>query len=69
MSTKNIFYDCESVGLHGQAVLMQYAFDDGPITLYEPWKMPIKRTLELIEEFLQHNLIGFNLSFDFFFDG
>ncbi len=65
MST-NVFLDTESVGLHGQAVLIQYAYDDGPIILYEPWKEPIWKTLRLIEEFMQHNIVGFNLSFDVF---
>ena len=62
----NVFIDTESCGLHGQAVLIQYAYDDGPILLYEPWKEPISKTLRLIEVFMQHNVIGFNLSFDIF---
>jgi hypothetical protein len=62
----NLFLDSESCGLHSQAVLLQYAYDDGPITLYEPWREPIGKTLQLIEEFMRHNIIGFNLAFDMF---
>lgn len=62
----NLFLDTETCGLHGMPVLIQYAYDDGPITLYEPWKEPIGKTLDLLEEFMQHILIGFNLSFDHF---
>jgi len=62
----NLFLDTESVGLHGMIVLIQYAYDDGPITLYEPWEEPIGKTLALIEEFMEHTVIGFNLVFDMF---
>ncbi len=64
--SKNVFIDTESCGLHGQAVLIQYAYDDGPIYLHEPWREPIGKTLQLIEEFMRHSVIGFNLSFDVF---
>jgi hypothetical protein len=47
-------------------VLLQYAIGDGPITLFEPWKRPVKETLSLIESFLQHEIVGFNLTFDAF---
>lgn len=63
-----IFYDTETCGLHGMAVLLQYAVDDGPIHLYNFWTNPIKQTLELIEWMMNHEdgLVGFNLAFDHF---
>jgi hypothetical protein len=45
---------------------MQYAYDDGPISLYEPWLNYPKDTLDLIEKILDKTLIGFNLCFDHF---
>jgi hypothetical protein len=64
--SKNIFVDCESCGLHSMAVLIQYALEDGPIILYEPWRQPISETLKLIELFTENNYIGFNNTFDWF---
>lgn len=65
-ANKNLFLDTESAGLVGMPVLFQYAVDDGPITLYEPWKEPIGKTLDLIEWMLTHTIVGFNLTFDHF---
>ena len=31
-------------------VLIQYAIEDGPITLHEVWRRPIGETLDLIEK-------------------
>lgn len=61
-----IFYDTESCGLHGFAVLIQYAIDDGPVQLFEPWREPIYKTLDLIEQMMEHDVVGFNLTFDHF---
>jgi hypothetical protein len=47
-------------------VLLQYAVNDGPITLYNVWKEPIRKTLALIEEFCEDTIVGFNLAFDWF---
>jgi DNA polymerase I-like protein with 3'-5' exonuclease and polymerase domains len=63
---KTYFLDTETVGLTGPAVLIQYAIDDGPITLHEVWKEPIGKTLDLIEDVANNAIIGFNLSFDWF---
>jgi len=60
------YIDFECCGLHGMPVLLQYALDDGPIQLYEVWKEPVWKTLELIEEFMTYCLVGFNLAFDMF---
>lgn len=61
---KKIYVDSETCGLHSMAVLLQYAWDDGPIHLYDIWKEPIWKTLALIESWLPHCIVGFNLAFD-----
>lgn len=62
----NIFLDTETVGLHGVPVLLQYAFDNGPIQCYDLWLEPIDKTIELLLTLSKHNIIGFNLVFDWF---
>lgn len=61
-----IFIDTETCGFHGPIVLLQYAEDDGPIHLYEPWHNPVERTLELMDWIAANQVIGFNLKFDWF---
>lgn len=61
-----LYLDTETCGLHGMIVLIQYAYDDGPIQLYEPWKEPVSKTLALLQEFARHTVVGFNLTFDWF---
>ena len=61
-----VFFDTETCGLHGPIVLIQYAFDDGEIYLHSVFKKPISETLELIEEFVEETVVGFNLAFDWF---
>lgn len=63
---KLLFMDQETCGLHGFPVLIQYAYDDGPITLHEVWERPVIETLELIEEFTRSAFVGFNNAFDWF---
>jgi hypothetical protein len=63
---KKVFLDTETCGLVGMPVLIQYAYEDEPVTLYNIWKNPISDTLELIEKFCQSIVIGFNLAFDWF---
>lgn len=58
--------DQETCGLHSQAVLLQYAFDDGPVQLHDIWIRPIYETLELIKKILDCDILGFNIAFDFF---
>jgi hypothetical protein len=58
--------DSETVGLHGMPVLFQWALEDGPITLHEVWRQPVCETLQLIEWFAEHIVVGFNLAFDWF---
>ena len=62
----NTFLDVETCGLHGVAVLLQYAEDDGPIHCYDLWLEPIDETIALILKITKTNIIGFNLAFDWF---
>lgn len=61
-----LYFDTETCGLHGPIVLIQYAFDDGEIYLHSVFNRPIKDTLNLIEEFVEETVVGFNLAFDWF---
>lgn len=61
-----IFYDTETCGLFGLAVTIQWAEDDGPITIHEVWREPIRATIELIEYMMEREVCGFNLAFDHF---
>jgi hypothetical protein len=63
---KKLYLDTETCGLYGMPVLMQYAYDDGPIHLFEPWLAPVGETLDRIEDFVNCEFIGFNNSFDWF---
>lgn len=63
---RRCYLDCETVGFHGLAVTIQYAWDDGEIVIHEVWKEPISATLELIAEICESEVIGFNLTFDWF---
>lgn len=60
------YLDSETCGLHGMAVLLQSAFDDGEIILHDVWRQPMGETLQLIEKMMDCDLIGFNLAFDHF---
>lgn len=61
-----ITLDTETCGLHGLPVTIQYKIDNGPIIIWDIWLNPIRRTMELIQEFCQHPIVGFNLAFDWF---
>lgn len=61
-----IYFDCETCGLHGVPVLIQWAENNGPVQLHEVWRNPIWATMDLIERFLEADAIcGFNIAFDF----
>jgi hypothetical protein len=60
------YLDTETCGLHGLPVLIQYAFDDGDINLFEPWTRPARESLELIEKVADTCFVGFNNNFDWF---
>jgi len=61
-----VFIDTETVGLHGMAVTLQYAFDDGPVQIHEFWTRPIDETIELLTRVASCDVVGFNLAFDWF---
>lgn len=63
-----IYFDTETCGLHGVAVLIQYAIDDGETVLFSPWNNPIRDTLKLIEMICSHpgGVCAYNLTFDWF---
>lgn len=64
---KNCFYiDTETIGFHGLAILIQYAYEDGEIILHNPWDVPVSETLRLIERFCNATCVFFNASFDWF---
>ncbi len=63
----SVFYiDSETCGLHSMMVLLQWAEDDGPIHLYDVWKEPVWKTLELLKKLASGTVVGFNLVFDWF---
>ena len=64
--TVRLYLDTETCGFHGMPVLFQYAYNDGEIKLYDVWKNSVQSTLELIEEFLKHDMVFFNAVFDTF---
>ena len=61
-----LYFDTETCGFHGPIILIQWAEDDGPITLHNTWLMPISDTLELIRKICYSDICGFNLAFDWF---
>ena len=63
-----IYFDTETCGFHGMAVLIQYAVNEGPIHLHSVWTNPVRETLELIESIVADpdGVVGFNLTFDWF---
>lgn len=63
---RKVYLDTETVGFHGVAVLIQYAFEDEEVQLHNVWTQPAQATLDLIESFCECAVIGFNLSFDWF---
>lgn len=63
---KNLFLDTETCGLHGLPVIVQYAIEDGPISIHNFWTKHVDDSIKLIEFFLEYNFIGFNIAFDWF---
>lgn len=61
-----IFLDTETCGYHGPIVLLQYAYDEGEIILYEVWNQPVRKTLSIVEKFCDETIVGFNLAYDWF---
>lgn len=61
-----VFLDCETVGLHGIVVTIQYAKGGEKPTIYNFWLNPIEDSLNLIEWLCYQNLCAFNMTFDWF---
>jgi len=60
------YIDTETCGLHGMAVIIQYAFDDGPVQIHNFWTNPVDDSLDLLNRIADSEVIGFNLAFDWF---
>lgn len=60
------YLDTETCGLAGVPVIMQYAYDDGPIVIHEFWKATIQENLDLLDKIATTCVVGFNLAFDWF---
>jgi hypothetical protein len=63
---QKLYLDSETCGLCSMPVLFQWALDHGVITIYDIWLRPVRETLNTIESFLEHYVVGFNLTFDWF---
>ena len=61
-----IVFDTETCGFHGLITLIQHAEDDGEINLWDVWKEPVAKTLDLLRYIADNEVIGFNLAFDWF---
>lgn len=62
-----IFFDTETCGFHGPAVLIQWAEGiDGKINLHSVWTETIADTMALIEKLCDSDVVAFNLAFDWF---
>lgn len=65
MTNGNFFFDTETCGFHGPIVLIQYC-KEKTIELHHVFREDPQKTLDLIEEMCQSNVIAFNLTFDWF---
>ena len=64
---KDAYYiDTETIGFHGLATLIQWAYEDGEIHLHNLWDVPARDTLQLIERFCGGCCVFFNASYDWF---
>ena len=64
---KDAYYiDTETVGFHGLAVLIQYAYEDGDVVLHNLWDVPVQDTLDLIERLMASTCVFFNATYDQF---
>lgn len=61
-----LYFDTETCGLHGIVVVIQYAFKGEPVEIWDVWRKPVGETLALIEWMCQHEVVAFNLTFDWF---
>jgi DNA polymerase I-like protein with 3'-5' exonuclease and polymerase domains len=61
-----IFLDTETCGFHGVPILLQWAKDDGEIHIHSFWKSTVEQSINLLENICNHDICGFNLTFDWF---
>ena len=61
-----LYLDIETIGFLGPPILIQTAKRDLDIQLYYVWEHSIQETLDLFASFCEEQIIGFNLSFDWF---
>jgi len=66
MGYLNYFFDTESIGFYSPTVLIQYAVGDNNPIVHNIFKEPVYKTLALIEDMCNNNVIGFNLAHDWF---
>jgi hypothetical protein len=64
---KDAYYiDTETIGFHGLATLIQWAYEDGAPVLHNLWDVPVGDTLNLIERFCTGTCVFFNATYDWF---
>lgn len=63
---KNYYTDTESIGFFAPTVLIQYAINNGDVHIYNLWTEPVRKSLDLIEDICNNNIVGFNLTHDWF---
>ncbi len=64
---KLLTLDTETIGLTGPAIIVQWAVEDEEtINIFNFWTNPAIKGLKLIEWFMKHCIVGFNLTFDWF---
>ena len=61
-----IFYDTESIGFYGPTILIQWAKDDGDVSIHNIWQSRVQDTLDFIERMMDEGVVGFNLTHDSF---
>jgi hypothetical protein len=61
-----VYIDTETIGFHGLAVLIQWAYEDGEVNLHNLWDVPVDETLKLIDWMMEKTVVGFNLTYDHF---
>jgi len=61
-----IYADTETCGLYGPIVLMQWAIDDGPVHMLNPWTTTIDTTIDCIQTIVDSDSVWFNVAFDWF---
>lgn len=61
---KKYFIDTESPNLTSPTVLLQYAVDDGPVQLIDPFYEPASKLMDFIAEVMDNCFIAHNINFD-----